>query len=50
MVWELEVFLFSIGHFCANGVGALQLKRSPCESLLLVGSLGRKEEVGVPVK
>ena len=50
VAWELEVLLFSIGSFCASGVGALQLKRSPCGSLLLVGSLVRKEEVGVPVK
>ena len=35
-----------MGPFCANGVSTLRLKGSPCGSLLLVGSLGRKEEVG----
>ncbi|RVW61029.1 hypothetical protein CK203_045822 [Vitis vinifera] len=33
-----------------SGVGAMRLKGSPCGSLLLVGSLGRKEEGGVPMK
>ena len=33
VVWELEVFLFSIGPFCASGVGVMQLKGSPYGSL-----------------
>ncbi|RVW47602.1 Transposon TX1 uncharacterized 149 kDa protein [Vitis vinifera] len=49
-VWGLEIFLFSIGPFCANGVGALRLKGSPFGSLLLVGSLGKKVEGGILVR
>ena len=47
-VWGLEIFLFSIGPFCANGVGALRLKGSLFGSLLLVGSLGRRWRVEFP--
>ena len=39
-----------IGPFFVSGVGAMRLRGSPCGSLLLVGSLERKEEGGVPVK
>ena len=46
----IRIFLSSIGPFCANGVGALQLKGSPFGSLLLVGSLGKKVEGGIPVR
>ncbi|RVW23965.1 hypothetical protein CK203_092088 [Vitis vinifera] len=45
----LEIFLLSIGPFCANGVSVLQLKGIPIGSLKLVGSLGKKEEGGVLV-
>ena len=49
-VWGLEIFLFSIGPFCVNGVGALRLKGSPFGSLLLVGSLEKKVEGEIPVR
>ena len=49
MDWGLEIFLLSIGPFCANGVSVLQLKGIPIGSLKLVGSLGKKEEGGVLV-
>ncbi|RVW38691.1 hypothetical protein CK203_077479 [Vitis vinifera] len=48
---SMPIYLMSLMRpFCAIGVGVLRLKRSPCGSLLLVGSLGWKEEVGVLVK
>ena len=43
----LEVSLLSIGLYCANGVGALRWKGGPFGSIILVGSLGWKEEDGV---
>ena len=39
-----------IGPFSVSGVGAMRLRGSPYGSLLLVGSLERKEEGGVPMK
>ena len=50
MVWELDVFLLSIGPFCVSGTGALRLKGRLFGSKLLVGSLGRKKGGGVPGK
>ena len=48
MVWGLEIFLFSIGPSCANGVGVLRMRGTPIGSILLVQSLGLKEAGGVP--
>ncbi|RVW19551.1 putative ribonuclease H protein [Vitis vinifera] len=49
-VWGLEIFLFSIGPYCVNGVGGLRLKESPFGSLLSVGSMGKKVEGGFLVR
>ena len=46
----LKIFLSSIGPFYVSGVGALRLKGSLFGSLLLVGSLQKKVDDGIPVR
>ncbi|RVW56524.1 putative ribonuclease H protein [Vitis vinifera] len=47
--WELEISPFLIEPSCANGVGVMRLKETHIGSLLLVRSMGLKEEGGVRV-
>ena len=47
MVWELDVFLLSIGPSYVSGTSALQMKGRLFGSMSLVGSLGRKKGVGI---
>ena len=46
MDWGLEISPFLIEPSCANGVGVLRLKETHIGSLLLVRSMGLKEEDG----
>ena len=47
MVWELDVFLLSIGPSYVSGIGALRMKGRLFGGMSLVGSLGRKKRVGI---
>ena len=44
--WGLEISPFLIEPSCANGVGVMRLKETHIGSLLLVRSMGLKEEGG----
>ena len=47
MVWELDVFLLSIGPYYVSGTDALRLKGRLFGGMSLVRSLGRKKGVGI---
>ena len=46
-VWELDVFLLSIGPFYVSGTSALRMKGRLFGGMSLVRTLGRKKEVGI---
>ena len=47
MVWELDVFLLSIGPCYVSGTSTLRMKGRLFGGMSLVGSMGRKKGVGI---